>query len=513
MAAAIGESVRGWGVPLVLHRFDALVNVAREARLTLARRDAPVEAIAHPWSGSTPPDGLTAELAATVLDGDDLTGRIALLDGPPTPATTAAVAGRRAVAQIYISPDETLRPVALAPSDTDAAPVPTPVVSIGRAAGEGFRALCAAGATPVRLQASTVWHRRRLVLPVATLSGVEEPRDFILAGAAPPMTPDGTPAVMDAACLLELCRVLAPQQGRLRRGLQLVWWPAGAAPVAGAGWYADSAWEELGRHAAVYVDLRGLGQGRTPQRGVRTAAALRLFAETTLRDAGVARPAWVGSLPEGNAAPFARLGLPALSLAGDGAGGMSEQDGVDSTRLVRDATSQALILARLCTYPLLPFEPVATARAIEARLREIVEATDDASKLAPLPARATACRATIEQLQLAALHIAQGTSTNYEEGLEGANRALRRLNRVLLPLLHRAGDPYTALPGRALHLLPGLDSALALASGGRDGDDEATLHHLREATMRERNRLVDALNAATAIVDEALVALRSLGFG
>ncbi len=523
VAAYIRAAVRGWGVPLVLHRFEALVNVPGEARFTLARRNAPVAAIVHPWSAATPPDGLTAELRATgpdTLDDDDFAGCVALLDGPPTPALVAAVAARGAIGQVYVSPDETLRPVPVVPDGGDGIEAPAPVISIGHAAGEGFRALCAAGATPVRLRTSTAWRRRRLVVPVATVSGVEEAHDFVLVGAAGADWPSG---VADAACLLELCRVLALHAGRLRRGVRLAWWPDSALPTTGAAWYADHAWEELGRHGITYVDLRGLGRGRGATWTIGSVPALQWLAEGALRDGGVARPVWTGRVPEGAASPFARRGLPALRLAADGemaAGpGAGTAAGGDEAARLKTATGlHALILARLCTYPILPLDPAATARAIQGRVRAILEAAGDMAELGPLGDRTAAFRAAAERFGIAALHVAQATSTGYEEGLDSTNRALRRLDQALTPLLSHAGDPYSPTPGPdggSPHLLPGLDPALALAALPPEPAerDELAAERLRLATVRERNRLLDALGAATAALDEGLAALRALGFG
>jgi hypothetical protein len=117
-------------------------------------------------------------------------------------------------------------------------------------------------------------------------------------------------------------------------------------------------------------------------------------------------------------------------------------------------------------------------------------------------------------LQIALLHIAQAESPNYEEGLELGNRALRRLNRLLLPVLRHPGDPYaaTAPPAPGAALLPGLDAVLAYGTLPESrGAAEATRR--RAAAIRERNRLIDALNAGGAAIDEALAALRPLGFG
>ena len=75
----------------------------------------------------------------------DLTGAIALVEGIPTLATVTRIAARGAIAQVYVGPDEVLRAVPL--PGLWGQPAPTPVIAIGRAAGEGFLALCTAGPT------------------------------------------------------------------------------------------------------------------------------------------------------------------------------------------------------------------------------------------------------------------------------------------------------------------------------------------------------------------------------
>jgi hypothetical protein len=514
-AAYIRATVRGWELPLTLHRFEAAVSLPREAYLSLARRDAPVAAIAHPYSSATPPSGLISELRVAVA-GEDLAGCVALVDGPPTPAGVAALAARGAIGQVYISPDETLRPAAVAVGGTT---ICTPVISIGRSAGEGFLALCAGGPTPVQLRAEVERRSRRLTLPVATVAGVEEPDSFVLVGVA-----FGPADTGGAAVLLELCRVLAQGAGRLRRGLRLAWWPGEAAPGAAAAWYAGQSWEALGRGAVAYVELSepgaANGQGEPSHEGggfaLGASPTLRWFGEAALGDGGVDRARWLGAAPPIHAAPFAGLGIPFLALApadsarpgqpGDTAA-EDRDNGADLAALGRRAALHLLLLARLCTYPALPFDTPALARAIAARLQELAAQAGDLPELAPLPGRAAACRAAADRLQLAALHVAQAEATGYEEGLELVNRALRRHNRLLVPLLHRAGDRY-ASPVVSPDLLPGIEGAVALTAPATAGE---AIPWSRATLMAERNRLVDALNEAAAICDEALDALRALG--
>lgn len=500
----IRAEVRAWDVPVTLHRFTAPVAVPGPARFTLARRDAPVEALALPGSGATPAEGITAELQVVPPDLDatdaapDVGGAIALVDGPPTPELVATIAARGALGQVYVSPDETLRPTPLATPDGE--PPDTPVILIGRAAGEGFRALRSAGPTPVALRARPGWEERRLALPVAAIAGIEEPDDFVVAGAGLGPASNGAPATWDAAGLLELCRVLAQHAPRLRRGLRLAWWP----PGGGASWYVDRAWEDLGRHGAAYLDLANLGQSSAT--APHAAPPLRWFLETTLREGGAGHAGQTAGAPHGGSVPFARLGLPTLGLGP----GLAAAD-PDAAAVARDAALDAVLLARLCTSPLLPFDLVATARPIEEEIGAVLRAGGDAADLATLPARAAGLRAAAERFQLAALHIAQADSPHYEEGLDLANRALRQAVRRLIPLLHRSGEPYRPAPITAAPL-PALDPARALAAAP-DAAPPLDTHRLRAAAARERNRLIDALNAATDALNAALDALRPLGLG
>lgn len=487
-----GDTIRGklraWGIPFAVQRFETLVGVPGAARFTLARRDAPVPAIVHPYSAATAPEGIVAELRPATAA--DLTGAIALVEGEPDRASVAQTAARGALAQVYLGPDETLRPVPLADAWGGAAP--TPVISIGRAAGEGFLALCSAGPTAVRLAAEVAWQPRPARVTVATIGGADEPRDYLLAGAPLPPAPGASADA--AACLLELCRVAALHAGRLRRGLRCVWWPGNVAPAAGPLRYTDEAWEDLGQHAWGYVVLGDAA--RHPGLTGWAEGYLRPFAEAALRDGDLARPRWSAAPPFADLAPFARLGLPTLVL-----------------HTHPDALPTFIpIFARLCTTPLPPIDAPALARAIQERVGATLDAIGDRLDLAPLRARAAALYAAAERLQIALLHLAQADSTNDEEGIVIANRLIRRLQRILLPALRHPGDPYAAAPALADAPLPGLAPALAYAAlpASRTDPDAAGL---RAAALRERNRLLDALDNASAAIDEALAALRPLGFG
>lgn len=492
--AFIRARLRAWGIPTTVERLDVLVSLPGEASFSLARRDAPVAALTLPYSPATTEEGVVAELRAITPDAAreaNLHGAIALIDGPPTAELAALVAARGALAQVYIGTSEALRPV----------PVPTPwgepaaipAITIGRSAGEGFLALCAAGATPVRLTVAAGWTTRRLAVPIATIKGVDEPTKFLLIGTHGPAQDESGEA---AACLLELCRTFAGQAERLRRGLRFAWWPGGVAPGAGPTWYSDQAWEGLGEQIGAYVELH------SPRRkGLKTLQAwaepgARGFAEVALRDGGVRALGWASAPEPTSSAPFARRGLPTFRLAA------AQADGLGTI---------VPLLARLCTTALLPFEPVVAARTIEKRVRAVSGAVGERLDLESLRERAEGFSAATERLQIALLHIAQGESPSYEEGIELGNKLLRHLNRLLLPALRHPGDTYDLPALLTPHPFPGLDAVIPFLAS--DGDDIIELLRLRAAALRERNRALDALATATAAIDDTLTALRPLGFG
>ena len=113
-----------------------------------------------------------------------------------------------------------------------------------------------------------------------------------------------------------------------------------------------------------------------------------------------------------------------------------------------------------------------------------------------------------------AKHIRKRVASYFNKTLSSykTHELVRRIQRLLLPALRHPGDPYAAGTAMPAAPLPGLAPALAYAALLEPRTDPDALQ-LRAATLRERNRLLDALNAATTAVDDGLATLRALGFG
>lgn len=478
IADYVVSTLGDYAIPVTQQRIHRLVSHPGEVYLSLARRDAPVEAVAAPYSGTTPPEGLVAPLHIAAR-GPGPPGAIVLLTSPPTASTLAEAVASAAVGLVYIMSDER---EAVGPSGDGAGAVTIPVVAIGEAAGEGFVALAESGPVVVRLRVAPETATNALVTPIVALAGAGNTPAYIMAGAR------GT---WGTATLLECCRALALEHGRIRRGVRLLWWPADEPGVEATHRYVTDSWPDLVVHAGAYLELTGARAGRPPTVRIAGHPQLRWLAEATADDAGVQRIEWQTAARSPGCAPFAAAGIPAIS--------------VDCAPAA--LRSALLLLCRLCSYPLLPFDFLGVARSIEARvLHGGTTATDDVD-LVPLRSRASTWRAAAERLQVMALHVTQGEATNLEEGFQLLNEVTDRINRHLVPHLYRAGDRYVTAP-LADDLLPGLAGAGAAAldqDRGRADQDWA-------ARTRERNRLGDALREATRLTDDALESLRELGF-
>jgi hypothetical protein len=149
---------------------------------------------------------------------------------------------------------------------------------------------------------------------------------------------------------------------------------------------------------------------------------------------------------------------------------------------------------------------------VQERIGATLDALGDRLDLGVLRARAAALYAAAERLQIALLHLAQADSANDEEGIAIANRLVRQVQRLLLPALRHPGDPYATGSAALAAPLPGLAPTLAYAALPEPRADDDALRLLADA-LRERNRLLDALNAATTAIDDGLATLRALGFG
>lgn len=166
-------------------------------------------------------------------------------------------------------------------------------------------------------------------------------------------------------------------------------------------------------------------------------------------------------------------------------------DKADAEVLRGDTALYAAIAARLGTDPVLPYAFDTVARDFASRLAEIAAETGDRFDFAPARESADRFGAAAEQLERIRQQIAASGNAEQRRALDAG---LLRLSRILNPALYTVSGDYDQDPALQVPLLPGLSRAVLLAALDPASD---AARFLTTRLVRERNRIVDALDAAT----------------
>ncbi len=166
-------------------------------------------------------------------------------------------------------------------------------------------------------------------------------------------------------------------------------------------------------------------------------------------------------------------------------------DKSDAEVLRGDTALYVAIATRLTTDPVLPYAFDTVARDFATRLAAIAAETGDHFDFALAREAAARFGAAAEQLEQTRQLIAASGSVEQRRAFDAG---LLRLSRILNPALYTASGAYDQDPALQVPLLPGLSRAAILAALDPASDDARFLH---TRLVRERNRIVDALETAT----------------
>ena len=547
----IEAKLKGFGLDTHRYAHPGLVSWPESASLDLLT-DGGTQTIScatHAFATSTPTGGLEAELVAVgPATADNLAkanvrGKIALIDGIIAPNTNLLVEDSGAAAAIWIAGgrlhERGLDPIWGTPTPETAHLLPkTPSVSVKAGEGEQIKAALAKG--PVRARLNTVVYQDWRTLPLLTAdlkpSGNTPEADLFVmfSGHVDSWYYGAMDNGTANATMIEVARIMAQHRDTMRRGIRFCFWSGHShARYAGSAWYADNFWHDLYDHCVAHVNVDSVGgNGATVLSQGNSMSEVREFVSDVIEQIagqelaarrfgrsgdqsfwGPGIPAMLMSLseqPAENADPLL-LALHHQISGGAGVGGglgswwhtpEDTVDKIDPDFLKRDATIYVLILNRLTSLPVLPYNYGAVVDDLGAVTRSIQEKAGKHFDFGPVTEQIAALRTAIDTLDNALAAVRASGDTQRQAA---ANRGLMRLGRNLIPVDYTNTGQFDhdlAVPTKPI---PALQGAADLA--GLDPKNPE-YQYRRTRLIRERNRVVFGLKEATRAANETLAALR-----
>ncbi|HEU5424442.1 MAG TPA: M28 family peptidase [Nitrolancea sp.] len=536
---------------LTTHRYShpALVSWPEAAALTLRTASGELSLPAKTHAFAAPaPEGIEGELVdagrgtAADLANVDLRGKIALIDGIIAPNHNLRVEQAGAIASIWIAGqrlhERALSPVWGTPTPETAGLLPkTPSVSVLATEGARIKEALAHGEVRARLTTRVyqAWHQ----LPIVTgdlapsRPGPEADEFVLFSGHVDSWYYGAMDNGTANATQLEVARILAGHRDELRRGVRFAFWSGHShARYAGSAWYADNFWHDLHEHCVAHVNIDSVGgmgasilsEGNTMEEvrafvsdAVEPVAGERLAARRYGRAGdqsfwGHGIPAMLMSL---SAQPAENVDPALAALHHQISGGESKSGGlgwwwhtpedtidkIDPALLERDARIYTLLVYRLATTKLLPFDYAAVVADLQQNAARLQAAAGQHFDLAPLVDSLDELRQGVERL--AASLRARGGDVDDAQAAR-VNQALMDLGRALIPVDYTATGMFDHDLAVPTSPLPALQAAARLADLE---SDQSAYQFQRTRLTRERNRAVYGLRQANQAVARALAAL------
>lgn len=558
---SIVASLEADGVPVEVHTFDTYASDPVSAEVRVPSAGLTLDAITMAYSG--PATGLEGRLVDVGSLGDlpglevgtgerlalegatgaaadlpDLEGAIVVVEGQPRNVPTAVLALLGAESIVFTNPEDRLNDLIVTstwgtPSLRNYHRLPEiPAVQVTRSDGDRLRELMAAGPVTAQIDAEVSTGRKELRLAVARIDGPTAEAPYVLLGGHIDGWYHGaTDEGASNAAMVELAKAFHEHRDRMRRGLVVAWWPGHSnARYAGSTWFADHFFEELRDRAVAYLNIDGVGQIDAVRLSSTATASMGALARqvvgAALDDDGAdgadaadesgAGGATVGddglrvSTPGRNSdQSFNGVGMPLLQFNHS----RSQEDGgywwwhtpddtfdkIDFDILRTDAGLYARAIARLTVEPVLPVDLVAEVEALGAEIAHRSEQSGGRFDLGEAAARHDALLTDVREL---APMLEGPELTSRFEGADASADLDGRILAVLRPVyrvMYAPVDPFHPDPGLSLGLLPGLAPVTILAEEAPTSDR----YLFAETTLvRERNRLLEALDRAIAAADD-----------
>ncbi|MBI4276955.1 MAG: M28 family peptidase [Armatimonadetes bacterium] len=512
----------GYATQLILH--DAYIGLPGPASLRVTA-PAPREifCITHPGTVPTGPEGVRGELvdagkgSAEGFVAAGAAGKIALVEGRAR-SHVALAATRAGVKGLICFGTPHAQEMSCAvpwgnPSESTVSMQPAVhVVSVHREDGLALRKQCAEGRVEAHFTAEVREGWTKTPVVIADLPPAHPEADAEIFVFFTGHLDSWYVGAMDNgganAAMLECARLLAPGRARFRRGLRVAFWSGHShGRYSSSAWYADNFWFALDRHCAVNVNVDSIGAHGADRFRTWTMTETADLVRRAVRQVAGA-DIEIGRVARAYDESFWGIGIPSmlngLSWQEDGGIGWWQHtpydtvDRMDPARLARDTRIYLLVLDRLLTDAVLPFDYAASAADIKVQLEDLQRAGQGRFDLAP----AVEAAAHLERL-CGGLNERVSAATGDLARARALNACLVDLGRILIPATYHASGRFAHDPALPTAFLPKLQPVRRLAAQPPESD-RARL--ITVDLVRARNEVLHALRQAARRVESCLTA-------
>jgi hypothetical protein len=537
---ALTRRLTVWGVPHTVHHPRCYISLPRGADVIVTLTDGTARTLPGTTPGFAVPTGdagitgapvvVEAQHAAdsaslfvsglgAALAGQDVGGKIAVLNGLPMPARVTDLAKAGVAAAIFISPGNNVHEgicttIWGTPDLDSVGNAPTlSVLEVNKPDGTWLAEQARGGmvrAVTVHANLDTRW--REIPVTVAEIKGAVVPEEFVLVHGHLDSWGEGIGdnATGDAT-LLELARALWENRQNLARTVRVAWWSGHShGRYAGSTWYADTFGLDLIENCVGQVNCDSPGcRWATEYRDVTWMPELEAFTQAVIRDvtgqeSTGERPPRAGDYSFNNLGISGTLMLSSSmpqSVADEhnyyavgGCGGNIAWHTVDDTleiadreNLERDIKVYGAVVWRLANAPIVPLDLAAAGADIKASLEKYQRTLGGRFDLGDAIAAADAFIAKANDFTASA-------SASDPAAGKATNEKILRAGRELLALNFAQRGPFRQEP--ALDVPPLPDLAAAVAAYAETPDDNHLAGVARASLVRARNRAIWALREA-----------------
>ncbi len=525
----IVSKLKEYGMDTRVYEFDALISRPLNAKIDVIHPELkPLNAITHPFSLSTPQEGIISELVYAKngkkedYNSVDVGGKIVLTDGNASPEKAWVAQNMGAIGIVNISNEEVPHEMIITtvwgtPSIKTYHRIPKiHVASIGKSEGEYLKKTLVKEKVLIKLYTKTETKWCKLRMPLAAVEGTIEKEKFVLIGGHLDSWYYGaTDNATGNACCLEIARIISKEKVRLRRSVRIAWWVGHSqGRYAGSTYYVDREWEDLNKNCIAYINVDSPGSKDATVYFLESMPETMDFAEylakklTGLKVERLKPGRWGDQ-------SFWGLGAPSIdcysmapeekraNVGGSGGGWWWHTpydtiEYVDPEFLVRDTQVNLAIVLALANCIIFPFKFSKNAELYSSTLAELKGYDkENVLNLSVLVDKSRRLKNLLEKVE-------ELSGTINSEKSSILNNMFLRLSRILNPTLFTFKGRYEQDYAVDEPYLPGLSKILEL-----EKLDEDYKKFLTTTLIREKNRISDTLDEAIILVEETLYKISS----